>query len=129
MAVMSFNRIGNSSLILVPGKVLTADQAGTLNVASFTSPSISILFLFLCLLPTQGRGLVSGHNHESRFQSAQYLHTLKNHPIPIDTQPKPVIESEADHPLVTINDEDQLLTIFNFQTNRVCISVVPSHSH
>jgi hypothetical protein len=114
---MSFNRIGNSSLVIVPGKVTTSDQV---------TCHLTVFFLSHRLVP-QGRGLLVGHNHQSRFQSATYLHTLKNNPNPLDTQPKPVSETESDHALVTINDEEQLLTIYNSQTGRVC-SLSLTHS-
>ena len=74
-------------------------------------------------LPTsysfKGVGILTGHNHESRFQSSDYLNELRKDPNSIDSQPKPILEIDSVNSLVTINDQEQTLTIYDLDTQKV----------
>lgn len=112
---MSFNQIGNSSLIAIPGKITTGDKVG-------------LLFYFLTSSSFKGVGILTGHNHESRFQSSDYLNELRKDPN-IDSQPKPILEIDSMNSLVTISDQEQTLTIYDLDTQKVPFvnSVMDNH--
>jgi hypothetical protein len=71
----------------------------------------------------KGVGLLTGHNHESRFQSSHYLNELKKDPNSIDSQPKPIFETDSVNSMVTLNDQEQTLTIYDPTLKKVAPSL------